>query len=121
MDKESKSGLDRISLRRQIGAVKRITHFQAQYVARAQSARFNSEGFASFERRIPKICGITRGKENFNAVLSGVTGPRDRNTCSVEREIDNVISRRQIDSIARSEEHTSELQSHSDLVCRLLL
>src|SRR5438034_4556301 len=24
-------------------------------------------------------------------------------------------------SIARSEEHTSELQSHSDLVCRLLL
>src|SRR5260221_5428255 len=26
-----------------------------------------------------------------------------------------------IDSIIRSEEHTSELQSHSDLVCRLLL
>src|SRR5947207_11184416 len=25
------------------------------------------------------------------------------------------------DSIVRSEEHTSELQSHSDLVCRLLL
>src|SRR5260221_9853221 len=25
------------------------------------------------------------------------------------------------DSVARSEEHTSELQSHSDLVCRLLL
>src|SRR5436190_7160796 len=27
----------------------------------------------------------------------------------------------QKDAIARSEEHTSELQSHSDLVCRLLL
>src|SRR5947207_15058361 len=26
-----------------------------------------------------------------------------------------------IDGIVRSEEHTSELQSHSDLVCRLLL
>src|SRR5438034_4551383 len=26
-----------------------------------------------------------------------------------------------LDKIARSEEHTSELQSHSDLVCRLLL
>src|SRR5438034_3825064 len=26
-----------------------------------------------------------------------------------------------LDEIARSEEHTSELQSHSDLVCRLLL
>src|SRR5438034_4408082 len=26
-----------------------------------------------------------------------------------------------LDSLLRSEEHTSELQSHSDLVCRLLL
>src|SRR5260221_1096290 len=26
-----------------------------------------------------------------------------------------------VDGMARSEEHTSELQSHSDLVCRLLL
>ena len=33
-------------------------------------------------------------------------------SASVMREIWNVI---------RSEEHTSELQSHSDLVCRLLL
>src|SRR5438034_4785135 len=30
-------------------------------------------------------------------------------------------ARRRIDALARSEEHTSELQSHSDLVCRLLL
>src|SRR6202022_5143810 len=29
--------------------------------------------------------------------------------------------RASIDGAARSEEHTSELQSHSDLVCRLLL
>src|SRR5438034_3332075 len=28
---------------------------------------------------------------------------------------------RQSEAIGRSEEHTSELQSHSDLVCRLLL
>src|SRR5947207_8758971 len=27
----------------------------------------------------------------------------------------------EVHSVARSEEHTSELQSHSDLVCRLLL
>src|SRR5260221_1249824 len=26
-----------------------------------------------------------------------------------------------VDAVSRSEEHTSELQSHSDLVCRLLL
>src|SRR5436190_16211254 len=30
-------------------------------------------------------------------------------------------TRRERDQAARSEEHTSELQSHSDLVCRLLL
>src|SRR5438034_2433003 len=30
-------------------------------------------------------------------------------------------ARRGADAMARSEEHTSELQSHSDLVCRLLL
>src|SRR5260221_2333298 len=28
---------------------------------------------------------------------------------------------RQVKALGRSEEHTSELQSHSDLVCRLLL
>src|SRR5260221_8299599 len=30
-------------------------------------------------------------------------------------------SQKMFDSLVRSEEHTSELQSHSDLVCRLLL
>src|SRR5438034_1171680 len=33
----------------------------------------------------------------------------------------NVVLASTIDATARSEEHTSELQSHSDLVCRLLL
>src|SRR5438034_4765637 len=33
----------------------------------------------------------------------------------------NVASVEDIDKGIRSEEHTSELQSHSDLVCRLLL
>src|SRR5438132_8664958 len=32
-----------------------------------------------------------------------------------------VAARRAVRSFPRSEEHTSELQSHSDLVCRLLL
>src|SRR5260221_6968840 len=31
------------------------------------------------------------------------------------------IVRKQMAELGRSEEHTSELQSHSDLVCRLLL
>src|SRR5260221_8901489 len=43
--------------------------------------------------------------------------PSGGDTCSMSGEdsITNVLKRR------RSEEHTSELQSHSDLVCRLLL
>src|SRR5206468_11118708 len=49
-----------------------------------------------------------RGRER-NAAWSLVRGPRDR-CMPWERE-----------AAARSEEHTSELQSRSDLVCRLLL
>src|SRR5438034_7317942 len=40
----------------------------------------------------------------------------------VIRELSPVVSNWRAEySLARSEEHTSELQSHSDLVCRLLL
>src|SRR5438132_10605518 len=41
---------------------------------------------------------------------------------SLRRMIDRIVSTigRRVDE-SRSEEHTSELQSHSDLVCRLLL
>src|SRR5438034_5163933 len=33
----------------------------------------------------------------------------------------SLLARRAVGIVGRSEEHTSELQSHSDLVCRLLL
>src|SRR5438034_6285301 len=36
-------------------------------------------------------------------------------------KLSEIISRKSAEKILRSEEHTSELQSHSDLVCRLLL
>src|SRR5438034_4618097 len=42
-------------------------------------------------------------------------GGRDPRTCN------RASGRRNTVEIERSEEHTSELQSHSDLVCRLLL
>src|SRR5438034_10390514 len=46
--------------------------------------------------------------------------------CQPQRHPDTSASRRRIvrrrrHALVRSEEHTSELQSHSDLVCRLLL
>src|SRR2546430_13281585 len=39
----------------------------------------------------------------------------------IEEVGDAIVYRRRRDTIARSEEHTSELQSQSNLVCRLLL
>src|SRR5438132_10013668 len=36
-------------------------------------------------------------------------------------ELSHVVGLHHDGALARSEEHTSELQSHSDLVCRLLL
>src|SRR5437588_9242940 len=39
----------------------------------------------------------------------------------VRRELEASLNRMKTGSGGRSEEHTSELQSHSDLVCRLLL
>src|SRR5438034_7660530 len=42
--------------------------------------------------------------------------------CATALQMDSTVSRSAaIGSAWRSEEHTSELQSHSDLVCRLLL
>src|SRR5436190_12500883 len=47
-------------------------------------------------------------------------GPRQRATRAWGRE-DGLAARPTPPPSFRSEEHTSELQSHSDLVCRLLL
>src|SRR5438034_5933696 len=44
--------------------------------------------------------------------------PQSRQPC---RGLHPVAISRLVDLSARSEEHTSELQSHSDIVCRLLL
>src|SRR5438132_7013075 len=49
------------------------------------------------------------------AGVSEERAERRGQTLAVERRIEDHLRR------ARSEEHTSELQSHSDLVCRLLL
>src|SRR5947207_12334717 len=48
-------------------------------------------------------------------------GCRRRRRHEKEEEVADWISSARSRCLARSEEHTSELQSHSDLVCRLLL
>src|SRR2546421_3289466 len=47
--------------------------------------------------------------------------PRDAGPHHVLAEVVAHVPARVADAIGRSEEHTSELQSRSDLVCRLLL
>src|SRR5947207_10900405 len=39
----------------------------------------------------------------------------------IQRSLRTHYARNRVPKVSRSEEHTSELQSHSDLVCRLLL
>src|SRR5438034_4815329 len=45
----------------------------------------------------------------------------DRDLAVVVARLERLFHRRRVRGRVRSEEHTSELQSHSDLVCRLLL
>src|SRR5438034_3397896 len=54
------------------------------------------------------LCGACTVHVNGQATRSCVTTMRD-------------AAGKEVTTIERSEEHTSELQSHSDLVCRLLL
>src|SRR5437667_4739111 len=62
--------------------------------------------------------GIAQGcrlRVDGMGLLADVGGPEDAEALRVGGH-DPVL-----DSVVRSEEHTSELQSHHDLVCRLLL
>src|ERR1700730_3704540 len=100
IDKEPETSLDWIPFRRQIGAVERITHFQAQRVARAKSAWLDPELISFIENAVPKFRRVLCTKENFHAIFACITSPRDRNRHIVQLEIDNVISRWKIDIVA---------------------
>src|SRR5260221_3387126 len=74
----------------------------------------------------PRETAGTRGSRPGGPVPSGAVrrlpvDPRQRP--SVVREVGRVhdLDASVLLAVERSEEHTSELQSHSDLVCRLLL
>src|SRR5947207_6406996 len=68
---------------------------------------FRSVGLAASSASIRATGAVALGATNVTGTLSIQTGGAAANSIT--------------QTGARSEEHTSELQSHSDLVCRLLL
>src|SRR5260221_3879789 len=64
----------------------------------------------------------SRGAQSFPAALRDRRSPEPRIFGHADQKEKNRDRKYAVLGIAyRSEEHTSELQSHSDLVCRLLL
>src|SRR5690349_4726378 len=92
IDKECETGFNRIPFSRKIGAIERITHFQAQCVARAQTTRLRAEFFSALQNEVPQPCCILRAEKNFDAIFAGITGPRDRDRHVFSNEIAYAIS-----------------------------
>src|SRR5260221_1258095 len=77
------------------------------------------------ESAFENILAVVRLLEGIHAGIDPSFDPEDRPAAQVEPPAELIAQGFQIPSAdrayTRSEEHTSELQSHSDLVCRLLL
>ena len=91
---EAQSGFQRSFVRRQVGAVQRITHFQAQAVAGAESAGFGSGGQKGFK---PFDAFRSRAEE-FEAVFPGVAGTADDEVRAVHRDAGDAVAGREFHS-----------------------
>src|SRR5260221_5950722 len=81
---------------------------------------FRSSGRVRREQRLVRK-NVDAARETLRGACDELDRSRIENlgtavACGAHAKVDVVL-----DVAARSEEHTSELQSHSDLVCRLLL
>src|SRR5437588_1902079 len=65
--------------------------------------------------------GLALHKDTTDICVSGWDRPEIVREAQSRAAIDKFFSGDIAPALQRSEEHTSELQSHSDLVCRLLL
>src|SRR5438034_4319625 len=59
--------------------------------------------------------------QQLNEIIHAITNSKLKIEGDLRRDVQGNLKRLQAINSYRSEEHTSELQSHSDLVCRLLL
>src|SRR5438034_7836652 len=79
----------------------------------SMAARLASSGSTSIN---PRLSTMLCPSVNDSSVE--VINTRQRTSGWMSRSF---VTSRLLTTVSRSEEHTSELQSHSDLVCRLLL
>src|SRR5438034_1893991 len=69
----------------------------------------------------PRFVALGAGDGRADRPRESRHGFRYRRRCACRPALAGRAQGRWLDPLLRSEEHTSELQSHSDLVCRLLL
>src|SRR5206468_12026629 len=80
---------------------------------------FRSRDRRRVHRRLPPL--LPRRMASARPHRRPAVGHRPRPARPAEARHPGAAARHMIGIVARSEEHTSELQSRSDLVCRLLL
>src|SRR5438034_3935935 len=64
---------------------------------------------------------VQQGRVPLTRMLAPAAMGESHQIETADKETEQAENRRVVVRVLRSEEHTSELQSHSDLVCRLLL
>src|SRR5437588_7686461 len=72
--------------------------------------------YTTLFRSLGSVLSINLDRFPSGVLMSPCLSSRSNRNTVVAGSVDKFLSSKQ-----RSEEHTSELQSHSDLVCRLLL
>src|SRR5438034_10580989 len=92
---------------------------EAAYRAELDAAADPKDKLAEIEDRLTKLRSPFRSAEAF--WIEELIDPRDTRPLLCQFVHLAAPLRRPGPAVHRSEEHTSELQSHSDLVCRLLL
>src|SRR5699024_12124586 len=97
----------------------------ARRVAHTFPTRRSSDLSAAYERLTEGASGagdaVGEGAEQINAALSNVNSTVQALSDSYNEAYEAALSSIEGQYSLRSEEHTSELQSRFDLVCRLLL
>src|SRR5205814_506153 len=90
-DKKSEASFDGCCLFIQLVAVKWVTSFGAQRVARAEAAGFDSEWFSGFEQCLPYLLDGFVVADNFKTIFTRVTGSGNQNIATVKKKTADLI------------------------------